>query len=198
MQFNFDASRNRLSRQFTDPDWIAGSGLTAEELELLVLELEQLPTSKAVIKAKTFELIVNKAKIAVDRDDVFQDKLLGGKIMVRQRKRWETEVKDQYLPQKWEENRQAWEEFGAYKGIGDYGHTSPNTRLLLRVGFTGLLERVQLAAQKPGLTDRQKDFYQSCQIVLTACVTAARRLAEAMAVCSCAMMPVTSLKGLVY
>ena len=31
--------------------------------------------SRAVVKARTFELILKKSRIAIDQDDIFQDKL---------------------------------------------------------------------------------------------------------------------------
>ncbi len=179
MILNFNQRRNRLNVQFTETNWMAGSGVSVEELNALVSSVEKSNTSKAIIKAKTFELIAKKAKIAVVEDDIFQNHLMSGNIMVNQRKRWEKEVKEQYLPLESTEIERAWNEFGAYKGMGDYGHTSPNTRLLLSVGFAGLLERTRGAAQKQGLSEHQKDFYKSCEIVLDASIAVSKRLAEA-------------------
>jgi formate C-acetyltransferase len=68
--------------------------------------------------------------------------------------------------------------------MGDFGHTSPNSRLLLSVGFSGLLERVESAGSRDGLSEKQMDFYDSARTVLRACMSAARRLAEA-AMLSC-------------
>ncbi len=176
MDLNFYLKKDILNQQFQNPKWIDTSGISTEELDGMVLSLENAYTSKAIVKAKTFEMILKKAKIAVDANDIFQDKLMVGTIMTDQRKRWENEIKERYLPQESAEIKRAWKEWGAYKGMGDYGHTSPNSRLLLTIGFSGLLKRVTLAAQKDGLSERQKDFYESCKIVLGACVTVAKRL----------------------
>lgn len=174
-----DFKKDLLDNQFKSPAWIDNSGITAENLESLISELEKAHTSKAIIKAKTFELIATKSKIAIDANDIFQDKLMGVGIMTAQRKRWEKETKDLCLSKESENINRAWKEWGAYDAMGDYGHTSPNSRLLLSVGFIGLLERVELAAQKEGLSDRQNDFYESCKIVLNAMMSVARRLGEA-------------------
>ncbi|MBQ8356688.1 MAG: hypothetical protein IJX39_02650 [Clostridia bacterium] len=179
MLLHFDSQKNSLDGQFEMPHWITDSGLSTDELESLVSELEQAYASKAIIKAKTLALLADKAQIAIDADDIFQDKLMGSGIMKSQRKRWENEAKERYLATETAEMRRAWKEFGAYKGEADYGHTSPNTRLLLSVGLTGLLERVEIASQKEGLSQKQKDFYESCRIVLNAVITVAGRLAEA-------------------
>ena len=68
--------------------------------------------------------------------------------MVKQRMEWEKAVQDRYLPQESQEMDSAWNEFGTYHGAGDYGHTSPNSQLLVDIGFTRLLERIDKAAQK--------------------------------------------------
>lgn len=73
----------------------------------------------------------------------------------------------------------AWNEFGAYQSMSDFGHTSPNSRLLVKVGFAGLLEQVERAASRENLTEKQKEFYDSCKIVLKAILVFLNRLADA-------------------
>ena len=150
-----------------------------EELRKEIFRMESEYTSKAVIKAKTFEWIVNRANIEVDPKDIFQEKFLCGNLMKEQRSRWEKEVRSRYLQVEYEEMRQAWDEFGAYEGMSDFGHTSPKSRLLLQIGFTGLLDRVEKASSQESLTEKQMNFYESCKIVLSAMSTAAKRLADA-------------------
>ncbi len=179
MRSTFEADRSELEKQFSEIQWIEKSGLSEAELIKEVEQLELTCASKAIIKAKTFWLIANKSRIAVDKDDIFQDKLFDGDIMTDQRKRWEQAVKETYLKEESESIRHAWKFCGAYTGHGDYGHVSPNSRLLLRVGFTGLLERVEQAATREGLSEKQLDFYESCRTVLSAMITVAERLADA-------------------
>jgi len=179
MIMNFNLKKSRLEKQFEETEWISGSGISKDELIRAVNLLKNSFPSKMIIKAKTFELIANKAKIAVDRDDIFQDKLFGAEIMRKQRNAWEEEIKKFFLKEEDEQMCRAWQDFGAYRGQSDFGHTSPNTRLLLNVGFTGLLDNVEKESQKHGLTESQKVFYQSCKTVLTSVITVAKRLAEA-------------------
>ncbi len=179
MKLNFQAQRGHLSKQFEAPDWIGTT--TIEELEAWTTELERTEISKALAKAKTFAHLAEYANIAIDRNDIFQDKLMGGQIMVNQRKRWEKEVKEFYLSEESEKVSHARQKYGAYSAVGDYGHTSPNSRLLLSVGFAGLLDRVECmeSSAERYLNETQKAFYESCRISLKAMIHAAQRLAEA-------------------
>lgn len=183
MKLCFDEKRSSLTNQFSDTKWIEKSGISGSELyeEVLRIEEEYKNQSKAIIKAKTFEMIVNKSRIAIDKDDIFQDKLFSGNMMVEQRIRWEKAVQDMFLKEETENARLAWEKYGTYQAMGDYGHTSPNSGLLVNLGFKGLLERVEIASQKKGINEKQADFYYSCKIVLNSLITIAKRLAEAIA-----------------
>ena len=84
------------------------------------LEDKEKTFPKALIKAHTFELICNNARIAIDKNDIFQDKIVGRKLMVDQRGRWEKSIIDKYLSEACEEMRTARKEFGAYFASGDY------------------------------------------------------------------------------
>lgn len=177
----FDRNNEQLGSQFQNIEWLPESGVDEEELRHLYRELmeNRAGYSKAVLKAKTFEMIAGRSRIALDLEDIFQDKLFGGKLMKLQRDTWEKEVQEKFLPDETLEVSRAWEEFGTFQSMSDYGHTSPNSRALLKLGFSGLLERVEKASQKEGLTQRQTDFYESCKIVLKAMMTVARRLSAA-------------------
>ena len=176
---NFFDAREKIAGQYTDTNWIEESGLSKEELERLCTELTNSSLPKATAKAKTFELIVKHSRIAIDPDDIFQEKLRGYGIMSRQRYFWERIVTDKYLAAEREEMKQAWYNFGSHLGDADYGHTSPNSKLLLKVGFVGLLERINRAAAQKGLSEKQVVFYDSCRTVLEAMMHAANRLADA-------------------
>ncbi|MBE6597376.1 MAG: hypothetical protein E7641_06880 [Ruminococcaceae bacterium] len=181
MKMDFDRARCYLDGEFTDTKWINGSGLSEEELIASVKKLEETISSKAVCKAKTFEFIAYNAPIAIDTEDIFQDKLMGAKIMVRQRKDWDDYVKQTLLPEETAKMRRMWKQCGAYLGTSDYGHTSPNTELMLKVGLVGLLQRVDTAAMRDGLSEKQKEFYLSCHIALESVIHVAKRLSEAIA-----------------
>ena len=173
MSYDFTNRQPATQAQFKNAAWENGLDVDALQSRVAALEASELP--RAIIKAKTFALICEQGQIAVDKADIFQDKLNGGKIMHDQRKRWEKAVVDAYLKEDSEANHGA-RKCGAYYGHGDYGHVSPNSALLMKVGFKGLLERVERFAAREDLTKSQHVYYDSCKIVLNAMMTAAVRL----------------------
>ena len=82
---SFFETREKISSQYTNMNLIEESGLSKEELEVLCKELTDSTLPKATAKAKTFELIATRSRIAIDPDDIFQEKLRGYGIMSRQR-----------------------------------------------------------------------------------------------------------------
>ncbi len=180
-KFNFD--NKNLRNQFDSIEWIENSGLGEEELfsEFNALMKRDGKESRAVLKAKLFALICEKSRLAIDENDIFQDKLFHGGLLDKQRWGiWHEQVVNDFLSKEAGDMREAWS-MGAYRAEADFGHTSPNSRLLLQIGFGGLLARVEAAEKKEGLSQRQKDFYLSCKIVLQACTAFTNRLANAIA-----------------
>lgn len=76
-----------LDNQYKEICWDAESGIVPEALEQEVFELEKRykSQSKAFVKAKTFELLLEKGQISVLKDDIFQEKVNAREIMIRQR-----------------------------------------------------------------------------------------------------------------
>lgn len=177
----FDKNNNRLCNQFDYINWIEESGVCEKELKAIIDSLTENKDglSKAMIKAKSFKEIAEKSRIAVDIDDIFQDKLFSGNLILSQRYVWGKQATDQFMPEKNERSWHAWIEHGAYRGDSDFGHTSPNSKLLLDVGFVGLLNRVKEASKKEGLSNKQKVFYNACIVTLEAAIVYLDRLAEA-------------------
>ena len=181
MHLNFMEAKDGILKSFAKIEPICDSGLGEKEIRAKIAKIETAYPSRSIAKARTFELILTKAAISIDPCDIFQEKICGFGIMTEQRRWWEALVKEVYLAKESADIDVAWRLCGAYDAHGDYGHTSPNSRLLLKEGFSGLLLRVEGAEQKSGLTDSQKEFYLSCKIVLRAMMTAAKRLADAIA-----------------
>lgn len=176
----FDKSNSALCSQFDNIGWIEESGIGERELREAVDSLTYAEgLSKAMIKAKTFELVAQKSRIAVDKDDIFQDKLFGGNLILNQRNIWERQVIDEFLHEESKAACDAWEKYGTYSTMSDFGHTSPNSRLLLKVGFSGLAARIERARVREGLSEKQADFYNACAVTLNAVLTYLGRLADA-------------------
>ncbi len=177
----FDKENNKLCRQFDNIEWIEDSGISENELNVLYKQLMESSDnkSKAIIKAKTFQLIAERSRIAIDIDDIFQDKLYGGNLMLSQRNEWENRIRNTVLSEAYKEAFEAWDRYGSYRADSDFGHTSPNSQLLVNIGFTGLLNRIEEAEKKDELTQKQKDFYESCKITLSSILVFLNRIAEA-------------------
>lgn len=176
----FDKNNTGLCNQFENIRWIVESGISESELKIAIDKLteNQEGLSKAIIKAKTFELIATHSRIAIDKDDIFQDKLFGKNMIAAQRWIWENDVVSKKLNDVQLIVNTAID-CGAYRAASDFGHTSPNSKLLLDIGFIGLLDRINKYSDSDDLTQKQKEFYESCKIYIEAVLCFIKRLADA-------------------
>ena len=62
----FEGHKETLSHQYENPNWIETSGVSLDVLMQDVEGIENAFQSKMIIKARTFDLIANKAQIAID------------------------------------------------------------------------------------------------------------------------------------
>lgn len=177
----FDKRNKNLTEQFENINWIENSGVSPEELKemysRIMSECETLP--KNIIKAKVFDMVLRNSRIAIDKEDIFQDKLFCKDMVAGLCWRWERELisRTPDLKKLHDEASEAFE-CGAYRAASDFGHTSPNSKLLLDIGFIGLLDRINNYAQKPELTQKQKEFYESSKTYLEAILHFIKRLAK--------------------
>lgn len=178
----FNEVRNEISVWHLSPVW--SDGPSVDELLEGILQIEANESSFALIKAKSIQLLAETAPIAVNPLDLFQIKVNASGLIAKQRKRWEMAVKENLFPEEAKANDVAWKHLGAYHGIPDYGHTSPNSRLLLELGFSGLLARVEEASKATDLSAHQQEFYESCRIVLRAGMHLAIRFSDAIRPCN--------------
>ena len=178
---DFFAVRDRLADQYTNIQWLPGSGLNKEQLTQVADNMEKQYPSGMQIRANLFAYIAENAQLAIDKDDIYQDKLDGTNVIKRLRIRWEKALKEAKFPDYVAELALAKDQYGTYHANSDYSHTSPNTRLLMELGFAGLRQRVSEKAKGADLTPQQREFYECCDVMLTAMNTVARRFAEAVA-----------------
>ena len=134
----FKIDNPAFTNQFANIAWIEESGVSENELRTLYDELmkEEGKESRALLKAKLFALLCEKSRLAIDKEDIFQDKLFDGNLLNEQRDAWYQEVTEERMPELVKELFEA-EEYGAFNACADFGHTSPNSKLLLSVGFQG-------------------------------------------------------------
>lgn len=179
----FNKENEKLRNQFSDIQWIEQSGISEDELKNgcnnLIENPDNLPIS--IVKAKIFEFILKNSRLAIVQDDIFQEKIFEGHYSggILNTYRWSLEhkVRERDLKELSESVRIA-NDAGAYSANSDFGHTSPNSKLLLEIGFTGILERIKNYSARENLTASQKDFYSSCEITLEAILFFIKRLAK--------------------
>ncbi|MCQ2432252.1 MAG: hypothetical protein MJ175_06575 [Clostridia bacterium] len=178
---SFPKDKGYLDRAYDEIRWLPDTGLTYEELKTGAAAVacdETLP--KSIRKAKMFDYLLSNARLAVDRDDIFQDKINAAGIMNEWIWRWERETFEHSVPKTLLEERQQAKNAGAYAANPDYGHISPNVKNLFTLGIPGLLERIRCArAEKADLPESQAVFYLSCEITLEAIVHFLKRLSDA-------------------
>ncbi len=161
----FDEVRNRLERQYADVKFDPASGLSKDELveELDRHRADHPDEPRIMTRAWLFHLLCAKARIAVEPDDHFADKLEHHGLLVGLREEWRRE----------EESREFADDPpavpGAWRAQLDLGHLCPDWRNLLRYGFTGLRDR---AAARSGI------FYEAVALVYDAAITLAGRFAR--------------------
>ncbi len=176
----FDFNNNALRNQFDNIKYLENSGVSKEEMLNFYNNLMKCDNtiSHDVLKAELFDYILTNGKIAIDVEDIFQDKVFDANLISMQRNKWINDIKDGPLYDLFIEEKTFYEN-GSYSAHEDLGHTSPNTKTLLKLGFIGLLERVEKYEKDKTLTKEQEDFYKSCKIVLNACIKIALRLSNA-------------------
>ncbi len=176
-------SKELLDSEYSDVCWIEHSGLNAHELEkefdrFLVCNAD---LSVALQKAKLFELICTKAQIAVDENNIFQDKLNHCSLINRKftfkRRFGETGIWDGPLKELHKLRTQKSAE-GFWDASEDFGHVCSNWQRLLNKGFSGILQDIDIYLAKPDISLEQREFYTTCQIYYKSIIKYIERLAD--------------------
>lgn len=146
----FDEVRERLERQYLDVRFDPQSGLDKDELvaELQRHRADNPDEPRIMTRAWLFHLLCTKARIAVEPDDYFADKLEHHDLLVALREEWRRE----------EERREFAGDPPAVPGARsaglDTGHTCPDWGNLLEHGLTGLRDRAAAPAWRPACMAR--------------------------------------------
>ena len=156
----FDINNKSLRNQYDDIKWIKESGVSEEELRVFYADLikEDNGENRATIKAKLFAFHCENSRFAIDKDDIFQEKLFDCNLIYVLRDIWLNNAKKDFLADETADIEEMFE-CGAGFAIADFGHTSPNSELLLKSSFKGLLSRVEKAEKQNLRTEKQKEFY---------------------------------------
>ena len=142
MKLSFSEARPLMDEASGSPKWIMESGEDLEALKARIAQIESACPSGAMAKAKSFLELVTHARIALEPGSPFPYRMDGQGILATQRWRWEQRIVKERMPE-WKERIDASSSCAAYTAQSDFGHLSPNTRLLLSVGIDGLAERLK-------------------------------------------------------
>jgi len=132
----FDAARSRLESQYEDARYDADTGLDKKGLEAEFQKhcIENPDEPHILTKAFLFHLLCTKARIAVDSEDYFVDKLEHHDLLRNLRYKWWRTAEDR--------------EFRGASGLSpeitaqlDTSHTCPDWLNLLNYGAAGLRDR---------------------------------------------------------
>ena len=178
---NFERVREQLNRQEAEPGFIDGSGLAPEDLKAGFFNLrEKLAHSTPVIrKAKLCEYLLLNARIAIDPNDWFADKLDHQNLMRDYNGEMMVDVPLTHIKKESEKLAEAIGT-GYFKTQLDVIHVAPGWGYMLEKGISGLLKEASLARIGYGelLTAEQKDFYDALEIVYSAVLSFAHRLSS--------------------
>lgn len=193
----FDKVRGRLQRQYFNISFDKNSGMSVDELTLMAekYQKENKNLSKIIIKANTFKMLLLNAQITVDPKDFFADKINVGisdvnidegkkipgsmhscKILQNLRENWTNDVKSNELFESAAFLKQG-SKTGYIESVLDLGHLSPGWSTFYKYGLRGLINIAKKNLERD-LSDEQKDFYTSVEIVYEAIIAFANRLAD--------------------
>lgn len=173
-----DEKKAVLYEQYTNAAWDENSGLSPDSLkeELFKIDEEYSARGLSLIKAKQFEFVLKKGQIAVEKDDIFHDKINAVNLV--------RDVGAKHIWDCWTEDDDHIYHLFCDARAGrfhhDFGHTSTNMEWLLKVGYKGIIAEAEKVEQsKTDLTDEKKDFYLAVKTVFGAFSDFCLRLSDA-------------------
>lgn len=173
----FDSFKSELLRQYED-GWNTESGKEPAELykEALKIEKNLAGEPKITVKARIIEHLLDNAMLSVNPHEWFADRINDGGIMLRLRQAWQESINSSAMSVYIEKNKEA-QQCLAYTGDVDFGHTSPDWDAVMRLGLTGLIDRLN-NNNAINLSADQMVFREAAVSVLEAVRRYAARLAD--------------------
>lgn len=176
---DFDLQKPQLDKQYDNINWLQDSGITKAQAQEKV---EQLLCDKTLsvpmARAKALCYTINNCRIAIDKTDIFQDKIDARGMFNRYNWEFTVNAAKESDPELFDRKIEA-NDLGLYSANHDYGHNSPNSRDLLELGFGGMANNIHRQLEAENISEKQRDFYNACLMTLDAAGTLALRLADA-------------------
>ena len=151
-------------------DYDVATGQSDEEilsgLRAVAKECEGL--SHPIAKAKAIEYVLRNTRIDANEHDYFVG-LYSWNRLLRETTvlKWKTELFDEILPEVGTTMKD-FNDSGAMAIWPDFDHVVPDWDSLVRLGFSGILERARdykkAREEKSGLTDKERDFFDAIEI----------------------------------
>ncbi|MBT3270030.1 hypothetical protein HN371_22980 [Candidatus Poribacteria bacterium] len=181
MDAHFSSVREQLFENFARPDFRPETGVDVPALRAAADEhvATQAAEPRVLIKARLYELALERGRIAVDPLDWFADKVDHGAIVRRRRDAWHEEARAGVVREE-----AAWLDhcfrLGLVKGGLDMGHISPGWERMFAGGLMGLMESARENRHRLGAdaTPEQVAFYDAIEIVYGATIRFSERLAD--------------------
>lgn len=177
MNLNFSEDKLLIAHEFTERDWMEDTGLAPDALKEKCRGVweESKGQSVQLRRARVTACLLDHAQIEILPCEVFTDQLRIESIFsdvsrennLEARKTIEEELK----------KTDAAHVARAFQGMSDFGHTCPDWRALLHLGFPGILNRLKAAREQAA--EEQLEFFDSCIMVYEAILRALRRMANA-------------------
>ena len=180
----FHADREYLDL-YAHPDFAPDTGIIERD-EAMAAIARIRGSSHALIKARACAFVLEHCAVDVNPKCWFGANFAGripkyvegpNRAVNQWRQKWTNEM-IQAAPDV-QKAMEYFTESGASVYSADYEHWVPDWDAVLRLGFSGLRERArEYRARKTALSQEQKDFFDSVEIMLTACIRFVGRLAD--------------------
>lgn len=178
---NFEDVRESLIKQYENIPYAAGVGSPPEELKATVAAYldENAEQPAAIKKANVFNMVLSQARIYVDPNDWFVDKINHGGILASLRRDWHSKAVATILAEAAFWFRRA-AGLGIVRGGLDTGHIAPGYDVLLARGLIGLLEEARLCRDRlaHNATAEQIAFYEAVEVACHGAMTVAERFSD--------------------
>lgn len=172
-------NRKILENEYSYDDWNKESGLSVDELKTACenIDKQRIGVSRTEVKAEMIEYILENAQISVNPLGVFADKINHGGIMRAMSENRKVQVDENEMKPILDDCNDL-QECRAISAMPDFGHTCPDWEFILDNGIVGILNILEEKSKQDGLSEKQKQFYNSSVRVYRAILNCLKRFAD--------------------
>jgi pyruvate-formate lyase len=179
MQYTYDFHKDFLLSQYDNPDWDIESGSDDSVVSFALEEIKNSNLPRILIRAKSIAYILEHARFSYDDRSHFVGMLNHADWFMHLRNSWFTDIKQGVMKEILDKHDAAFNA-RAYHGDADFGHIAPDWESLLKLGFPGILKRVQKERNQQNLSKDAIVFFEACEIVCKAIIIYLKRYEKTM------------------